>query len=68
MLRYQGKRWICDSSYLLNHERRPELCPSVQPEAPRGAVVAVEGHLDGLGLIVVARHLVVEVELSVRVR
>ena len=51
------------TSYLLNHERRPELRAAVQPEPPRGAVVAVEAHLDGLGL----RHLEVLPELSVRI-
>ena len=68
MLRYQGKRWICDSSYLLNHERRPELCAAVEPEPPRGAVVAVEAHLHGLGLVAVVVGHLEEVEQSVRIR
>ena len=61
----------CDS-YLLNHERRPELCAAVEPEPPRGAVVAVEAHLHGLGLVAVVGHLEAaeeeEVEQSVQIR
>ena len=59
-------------SYLLNHERRPELCAAVEPEPPRGAVVAVEAHLHGLGLVAVVGHLEAaeeeEVEQSVQIR